>query len=161
MSPQVTAPQTAVQSDDDVALQVPESDPEQGASVTGIDVAPSVVTPQIEASPTLADTSSAALPETAVVADDLVAPDETQTPVVDAATEEPVLPNPQSVAPQVPVAEQDIQVSTVPAALPEPVVVEEDVNETPTVALDIPVPMPKQVEVVVIEEPKAFLPRHR
>tara|TARA_R110002051_G_scaffold7041_7_gene33213 strand:+ start:23942 stop:25336 length:1395 start_codon:yes stop_codon:yes gene_type:complete len=138
-APQMTAQQNAV---------VPDQGSEPEAALAQDDVvgavqAPKVVVPQVEITQPMADVISAGVPRTAVVADDMMTPQMTDvTPTVQAATEEPVLPNPQSIAPQVPAAEQDLTVSTQPAPVPVPVVVEDKpVAAAPLV--DIPVPMPK------------------
>jgi polysaccharide deacetylase 2 family uncharacterized protein YibQ len=60
-------------------------------------------------------TSPAALPETADVADGITPPVEGDIVLVDVTGEVPVLPNPQSVAPQAPPAEQPIDVDTASA----------------------------------------------
>ena len=154
VTPQVTAPQTMSQTD--VTDTSPTTDsPVADAGVTDIDQSLTVTAPEIEASPSLADTRPADVPDAPVLDGDLVAPDETVAPVVEAATEQPVLPNPQSIAPQVPVAEEDLTISTAPAALPAPVVVV-DMSATPVATvLDIPVPQPAAPEVVVIDETPA------
>lgn len=154
VTPQVTAPQTTSQTDVTDTSPITDSSVAD-AGVTGIDQSPTVTAPEIEASPSLADTRPADVPDAPVLDGDLVAPDETVAPVVEAATEQPVLPNPQSIAPQVPVAEEDLTISTAPAALPAPVVVV-DVSATPVATvLDIPVPQPAASEVVVIDETPA------
>ena len=91
--------------------------------------APLVVAPLAEPSAPIADTAPLALPETAAVEGALEAPVAIALPDLAADPEAPVLPNPQSVAPQIPAGEDDIVISTEPAA--PFVVVEEVPTETP------------------------------
>lgn len=84
----------------------------------------------------VADTAPAAVPETGSVEAAIAAP--TQAPEADmaAASEAPVLPNPQSRAPQVPVREEDLILSTEPASQPLAIVVDEPVG--PATDIDTP-----------------------
>lgn len=150
-APQVSAPETA-------QVDAPTSNGPQDVAPTMIApeiegvTTPTVSMPDVETVPTLADTASADVPQASNVSEALAAPDSTRALSVDATAEEPVLPNPQSVAPQVPASEQDITVSTTPAALPEPVIVavEDPVAAMP---LNIPVPQPRSADVLVIDTP--------
>ena len=86
-------------------------------------------------------------------------------PELVATAEEPDLPNPQSVAPQIPVAEDDLVVATAPAALPQPVIVvveePEVVAEELAEAIDPSItpesvapeaPVVPEIEVATVEE---------
>ena len=138
-APQVTVTQNAVAPDEGAQA---EAEMAQDAGV-GVQQAPKAVAPQVEISQPMADIVSADVPQTAIVAGDLPTPQMVDmTPSVRAATEEPVLPNPQSIAPQVPAAEQDLVLSTQTAPLPPPVVVEDKPAAVPFM-VDIPVPSPK------------------
>ncbi|MFT5067388.1 MAG: polysaccharide deacetylase 2 family uncharacterized protein YibQ [Reinekea sp.] len=150
-APQVSAPETT-------QVDAPTSNGPQDVAPTMIapDIegvtTPTVSMPDVGTDPTLADTASADVPQASNVSEALVAPDSTPALSVDATAEEPVLPNPQSVAPQVPVSEQDITVSTTPAALPDPVIVAVD-DPIPATTLNIPVPQPRLADVLVIDTP--------
>lgn len=164
-TPQVSAPATSASEDQTPVLQL---DP---------DVAPTMTAPDVETTsgleivndlgespetptPVIADTASAAVPETSEVSDELTAPAEGADLPDDPALEEPVLPNPQSIAPQVPVTEQDVDVSTAPAALPEPIVVAVPEPVEEAVTLDIPVPQPAPVEpaAIIVDDPEPEAP---
>jgi len=148
--PQVTAPVSAETEAVESALSV---DVASGSETTPSDTSasPRVATPQIDVTQPLADTSSAEVPTTVVVSETLAAPAALgDPPKMTAATEEPVLPNPQSIAPQVPMNEQDLTISTQPAAAHLPVEVE-DAKPVPTV--DIAVPQPRVAEVIATPEP--------
>jgi len=150
-APQVSAPQ-AVQADA-AAGTVPQDVPPTmiAPDVESIST-PTVSAPTVETTPLLADTASADVPKTSGVSDTFTAPESTPALNIDATAEDPVLPNPQSIAPQVPTHEQDITVSTTPAAFPEPVIV---ADELPILSspLNIPVPQPRRTDVVVIDPP--------
>lgn len=149
--PQVAAPEN-------VAAPTEGSEPDtttQDDVAVNASQAPRVVAPQVEITQPMADVEPAAVPQTGSVADALGAPAaQEDAPEIVAAMEEPVLPNPQSVAPQVPAGEQDLTVSTQPAPVPAPIIVQDDpadeVAETQAPAaemsvVDIPVPMPLPV----------------
>lgn len=125
-APQVSAPQAAEQNVAQDFAQPAPSDQLVSDVVTDPpnEALPRVSAPETDAGSPIADTTSAALPETGGVSDALAAPEPVTAPEMVAAPEEPVLPNPQSIAPQIPAAEDDLVVSTAPAALPEPVLVE-------------------------------------
>ena len=99
--PQVEAPA--------VAATEPETDqpgePDLATDETATAAAPQVETAASEPTVPLADTVPLALPETAAVEGALEAPEVVALPDIDADAEAPVLPNPQSRAPQVPLAE--------------------------------------------------------
>lgn len=149
-APQVSAPQAAeiaapTSAAQDVAPTMVAPDVE---TAVALPVNPAVTAPSEAAEPVLADTASADVPEAADVTETLAAPQNTAALAVDATPEEPVLPNPQSIAPQIPASEQDLAVSTTPAALPDPVVIAiDDEAVAPAPALDIPVPQPKPADV--------------
>ena len=151
-APQVTAPQNAVAPEEGAQAEA-EMAQDEGV---GAQQAPKAVAPQVEITQPMADIVSADVPQTAIVASDLPTPEMVDmTPSVRAATEEPVLPNPQSIAPQVPAAEQDLSLSTQTAPLPPPVVVDEPGAVSSVV--DIPVPMPK-AQVPETSIPEAVMP---
>ncbi len=136
--PQVSAPK-AVQADE-AAGTAPQDVPQTmiASDIESIST-PTVSAPTVETNPLLADTASADVPQTSGVSDTFTAPKSTPAMNIDATAEDPVLPNPQSIAPQAPANEQDITVTTTPAALPELVLV---ADEAPVLSspLDIPVP---------------------
>lgn len=108
-------------SDDGVALPDAESSP-------GTVSAPSVTAPEPDDLSSLdgADTTSAAAPVTGAAEDGLSEPQAgAGTSDVDVVSESPVLPSPQSAAPEQPMSEGELSISTDPAqpALPE---IEED-----------------------------------
>lgn len=150
-APQVSAPQTA-QADTSSGTAPQDVAPTMIAPDVESVSSPIVAAPTVESNPLLADTDSADVPQASGVSDLFSAPEITAAFNVDATAEDPVLPNPQSVAPQVPANEQEITVSTTPAALPKPVIV---ADEEPV--LNIPIPQPRgpkaQATVVVIDAP--------
>ena len=114
-TPQVTAPQSTdliAPSKATPPKLVGTSDPVELAT------APRVVSPAQEGTTPEADTDPLALPSTTDVGIDLAAPETGVSPDLAAETETPVLPNPQSIAPQVPINEEDLQVEL---ATPQPV----------------------------------------
>lgn len=124
-SPQVSAPSETTPAEISSTVPATVADDSTGDAVAA--AVPQVQIPDVTLTAPVADTTSAALP-LAGAADALpAAPDLGDAPSIDAETVDPVLPNPQSIAPQVPVAEQDIAVSTVPADPPKPTVA---ANET-------------------------------
>lgn len=149
--PQVSAPQ-AVQADAAAGTAPQDVPPTMIAPDVESISTPTVSAPTVETNPQLADTASADVPQTSGVSDTFTAPKSTPAMNIDVTAEDPVLPNPQSIASQVPANEQDITVSTTPAALPELVLV---ADEAPVLSspLDIPVPQPRHTDVVVIETP--------
>ncbi|MDB9838564.1 divergent polysaccharide deacetylase family protein [bacterium] len=155
-SPQVTAPVSAETEGDQGGSDVAMTGTDDAAPADA-NAAPRVATPQVEVTQPIADTTSAAVPAAPLVSETLVAPAaDVDAPQITAETEDPVLPNPQSMAPQVPENEQDLTISTQPAAVPEPVVVEvaeAAPMDTPTV--DIAVPMPIVEEVIALPEADA------
>lgn len=164
--PQVSAPEavdvlepfeTPVASPDIApTMTAPEVDTSSGLAAEATTDA--VAQPDVE-TPAIADTESAAVPETANVDETLSAPDAAASLPEDPAPEDPVLPNPQSIAPQVPAAEQDIDVSTAPADAPDPIVVAVPAPEVaPARTLDIPVPQPAAPDAVVIDDPAPEVP---
>ena len=87
---------------------MPNDNPDQPA-------APAVVLAAPEADAPLADTSPAPVPQAGAITGNLMAPDVGSTAPIDLSAVEPVLPNPQSVAPQVPATEGDLTLATDPA----------------------------------------------
>ncbi len=77
--------------------------------------APAVVLAVPDADAPLADTSPAPMPQTGAITGNLMAPDVGSTAPIDLSAVEPVLPNPQSVAPQVPTTEGDLTLATDPS----------------------------------------------
>lgn len=152
-APQVSAPQSA-------AVAAPAAEIPQGTAPTMVapevetSASPAVSAPIEATEPMLADTTSAAVPQAAdEVTDTMTVPDDVAELSVETTAEDPVLPNPQSIAPQAPASEQDLTVSTAPAALPDPVVIEEDAPAVMIPTLDIPVPQPLPADVLVIDTP--------
>lgn len=159
-APQVSAPETA-QVDTPTATAPQDVAPTMIApDIEGV-ATPTVSMPDVEIDPPLADTVSAGVPQASDVSDAMMAPENSPELSVGATPEDPVLPNPQSVAPQVPTTEQDLTVSTAPAARPAPVIVAEE-EPASAMTLDIPVPQPRPADIVVIdtpaEEPKPETP---
>ena len=146
--PQVSAPQ-AVQADAAAGTAPQDVPPTMIAPDVESISTPTVSAPTVETNPQLADTASADVPQTSGVSDTFTAPKSTPAMNIDVTAEDPVLPNPQSIASQVPANEQDITVSTTPAALPELVLV---ADEAPVLSspLDILVPQPRQTDIVAI-----------
>ena len=153
--PQVEAPAAATadpQTDQPV-------EPALATDETATTPVPQVETATTEPSVPLADTVPLALPETAAVEGALQAPEVVALPDIAADAEAPVLPNPQTRAPQVPVAEEDVVIATETAT---PVAVEETPapdtsaaapeDETPEPAAEEP---PAEVAVVVTDAPQA------
>lgn len=154
-SPQITVPDSAEVEATEDALEVAVAGNAETAP-SDPNAAPRVATPQVEVTQPIADTSSAEVPNAGLVSETMAEPDTaSKAPMVVAATEEPVLPNPQSIAPQVPVNEQDLSISTQTAAPPAPVIVE---VEKPSPTVDIAVPQPNVEEVIVapviVQEPR-------
>ena len=99
----VPAPEDTTETADAPNLQVPESDDLSGLQG--------------------ADTTSGEKPETGVAEGDLTAPEVTAGATgMQAATDDPVLPSPQSAAPEAPEGEAELSISTEPAqpSAPEP-----------------------------------------
>ena len=116
-------PQTSAPADvaGDTTDGVSPADVEDVAATPEIAPAPGVEAPDADVAATpLADTDPAEVPQTAEVTAALDAPEAPESGAFDAAGDEPVLPNPQSVAPQVPEPESDLLVSTDPAQPPAP-----------------------------------------
>lgn len=109
-------------------------DTTQPAAPAGLDVQAPGALPQ-------ADTSPADPPVATDVAASLAVPAQTTLPDIVATDVTPVLPNPQSIAPQVPRSENNLVVSTEPAIAPEiPVIVVDDDPQTPVVVQEDPAP---------------------
>jgi len=158
-TPQVTAP---VSADNNVDVEGREISVEAPTDVVATEVnpVPRAAEPQVEIAQPVLDTSPADVPTTAGVAGAMDAPEAVFDELELAATaEEPVLPNPQSVSPQVPVNESDLTVSTTPAALPEPQVIavaEGEAVAPPTGDIAAPMPM---TEEIVVALPEAIAPQ--
>lgn len=143
-APQVTAPVAAA----DLAVSEAPVGVAAMPDTQDIGAAPRVEAPQVEVTQPMFDTTSAAVPTAEVVAEVLTAPDAAlNAPELSASAEEPVLPNPQSLAPQAPDNEADLLVSTTPAAAPEPeavvALIEDAPIQTPTVDIPVPTPTPQ------------------
>ncbi len=141
-APHVSAPQTTDQPDTQSAP--PESVTVTTDSGDAPVVAPRVAQPEAEPQTPVADTQPASLPDTGLVTEAPSAPEPGETPQLVIAPEAPVLPNPQSVAPQIPLAEDDLVVATAPAPPPAPVVVQAPVVEA------LPEPVAQDPPVIVI-----------
>lgn len=159
VQPQLTAPQTT-------QAPVESAEPDMAASEGAVapEQTPRAIAPQLEVTQPVTDVEPAQVPQTGEVVADMIAPDPIEiAPEIEAANEVPVLPNPQSVAPQVPVGEDDLALSTEPA--PVPLVIKDDV---PTVDIAVPVPVapkvgvPEEIAIAVPElvapEPTSNLP---
>ena len=114
---------------------------------------PSVAAPTAENDAPVADTAPAVVPQTGTVAADLGAPDGgTSAPLIDMEnTLDPVLPTPQTAAPQVPVAEDDITLSTDPVQPVAPMIVDDtafDEND----GMVLPDPEPEEFVVMDPED---------
>ena len=122
--PQVEAPLAG--SGDMTAGTVPAGVEAMEDSPT-LSATPSVAAPTAENDAPVADTAPAVVPQTGTVAADLGAPDGgTSAPLIDMEnTLDPVLPTPQTAAPKVPVAEDDITLSTDPVQPVAPMIVDD------------------------------------
>lgn len=117
-APQVSlpaAPEASLQSDAaPIAVDVPAEAPE-----VAVAEAPRAAEPMVEVAQPMMDTTSADVPEAAALVAPMDAPEPVEVPVeMTASVEEPVLPNPQALAPQAPVSEQDLIIATSPAIAP-------------------------------------------
>lgn len=108
----VDAPQAPALPDSEAALTEPESP----------------IAVQAEQSTPQADTDPLDEPEVVSIEGGLAAPETSQTASLQPRVIDPVLPNPQSIAPATPVTESNVTVSTAPAA---PVIVADPQVETP------------------------------
>ncbi len=116
-SPQIDAPTEAAPAE--IASSTPQSVADDSTGDAVAAPVPQVQIPAVNLTAPIADTTPAAVPK-AGDADALPdAPEVSAAPSVDLETVDPVLPNPQSIAPQVPSAEQDVVISTEPAQLPQ------------------------------------------
>ena len=167
-TPQVTAPETAVDTTPDAPAEIAPvaTQDDAAAEPVGIDVAPAAPVVTDDAGSALADTTPAPVPQIADATETTQAPAEPASADLTAQAEDPVLPNPQSIAPQAPVSEEDLIVSTTPAELPAPVEVDTpDATPdapvtivTPQPTLNIPVPQPRAPEIVVVDTPEVSEP---
>jgi len=156
---------------DTLAPEVPETEIEiAGADdVPTTTAVPDAPTQSNDSITVLADTDPLALPEVTLQAPTPDAPVEIADLPSDTTPDSPVLPNPQSLAPQTPVSELDVVVSTEPAATPTPIVIDDtsaDVSsqqvvivediETPSVVETSPIPdevaVAPSVPTVTVEE---------
>lgn len=109
--PQVDAPEQAGTTEIDEAAPDTAGDgaePER-AGISGVGV------PRGDVTAPVADTASADRPDPADAPSGVGSPEEGAAPSVAAGEEEPVLPNPQGRAPEVPVSEADVSISTDPS----------------------------------------------
>ncbi len=111
----------------------PPVDPSVMSQAPTMEAAPQVDAPAPEGAPPMADIAPAPTPQTGTVDSILTEPQIGTAPQVAADPEQPVLPNPQSVAPQVPAREEDLAVSVDPAAPPPGAPTEEFVAVAPVV----------------------------
>ena len=145
-APLVEAPQAAGETPDPIDPTPPAA--ETAAPTAGVQ-APQGLDADATASLPETDTTPPDVPDASDLATDLEVPAQSAATDIAVNAEEPVLPNPQSVAPQVPAAEQELVISTEPAAVPEPVLVEDS-------DADVVVPAPAQeapAPVIVVQEP--------
>ncbi len=140
-------PQVDVAETPTVATPNP-SMPESTAATEPTEVAatPRVAAPQQSVTAPIADSDPLALPETPDIAVTLALPDAPDVPDIAPEAEEPVLPNPQSLAPQVPTNEGDLVIETTPATPVE--VVDAEPSDTDE-------PAPDVQEVLPVETPPA------
>ncbi len=80
-----------------------------------LSVAPAAFSAAPESDAPVADTAPAPIPEIGNIAGDLMTPNAGATAPLDLSNVEPVFPNPQSVAPQIPASEDDLTLSVDPA----------------------------------------------
>jgi len=140
----IDGPSTPVGS---VTIQEPQAPelPEGEASITD-QSAPVVAS--IEPDAPRADTDPLDEPSVVAIEGTLQAPDAPQETGIATGVIEPVLPNPQSQAPQTPVTEADLSVSTAPAA-PQVVVIEGEGDTAPDVDVSDPEAAPQDDFFVV------------
>ncbi len=127
-TPEVTAPEATVSTEETTATATPQ-----------------VATPVETVTAPLADSTPLEVPETPDIGVTLDLPDAPEVPDIALADEEPVLPNPQSLAPQVPANEGDLVIETAPAV---PVAVEPEPEEV----LVVETPPAVEAEVAAVEE---------
>lgn len=114
-APQVEAPVVSSEpggAGDVAALDVVDDRP-------NVDDAPDATTPQTPVAQPDADSAPLDAPVISGVEGALAAPEAAATPELSLSDDAPVLPNPQSIAPQAPAAEAEIEIATAPAT-PEP-----------------------------------------
>ncbi|WP_368183653.1 divergent polysaccharide deacetylase family protein [Aestuariibius sp. HNIBRBA575] len=110
-TPLVNAPETGAISQE---TSVPEPI-ERETDITDVVATPNVNTPQANASAPMADTDPAQIPDVISIEGNLESPETGVSPDIEAQADAPVLPNPQSTAPQLPTNEDDLSISTLPA----------------------------------------------
>lgn len=146
-APQVSAPASA--QGDTTETQAIGSVAEAATQVPVVGTVSVVQAPDADTVVPQADTVSAAAPTAPSISDTLSEPDTTEVAGLTATSEAPVLPNPQSVAPQVPAPERDVVVQTEPAAaIVEDVPDEEVAQPAPDVAVE---PAPAQDAPVIAD----------
>ncbi len=154
-SPEVTAPDIAdatEQSNPDEIVPDVATDPggAPAPSVTPGVETPGRIIPQVQT-----NTDPLPQPDTGEVTSGLALPDVTDTPVVGASLDEPVLPNPQGLAPVVPDQERDVVLDTSTAAVPEGDAAQQDApsdtTEAETLDADDPTPSEPVNEVSDVE----------
>ena len=134
----------------------------QDIDVPHVAAEPAMTAPEDGTAVPVADTAPAEQPLAAIVDGTLTTPDTADAPDLTATADTPVLPNPQSRAPQIPETEQDVVVATAPAA---PLIVADPVlpDDTMTaviVVTDEPVSalVPDDVTQALPDEPLVVTP---
>ena len=133
-------------------------------AVAGAEVAPAlpdvpqVPVPEGETGLPMTDTAPADVPQTAGLDVALAVPGMGDAPQVAADAEAPVLPNPQSLAPQTPLREEDLVISTAPAAPPAPVIVVEEAAPEVVVVVPEPSQAPETAEDIAPDGPVMTVP---
>lgn len=156
--PQTEAPEATAETPEvpQTAAEVAETSDTSNETAAPAELAPADTTPT--AAP-LADADIAPLPapDAEEIETALADPVEVETPQLETSDEEPVLPNPQSVAPQIPAAEDDLEISTAPAQAPEPVIVADETLEVVEEGVTEPVVVEVTEEAVDAEAPEAVV----
>lgn len=131
-APQVDAPDVAV-AEEPTPEVVSMTNPGEGDGPS-LAPAPDVDAPGAVSTLPVADTAPPDMPEAGLVEGEMAEPEAVDGSDIALETDAPVLPSPQASAPETPVTEADIVLSTEPSPPPAPVVVEEtpeEVSATP------------------------------
>ena len=152
-APQVSVPQTTAKIDAPTYQALQDVAPTLTTPYLDSVVKPIILTQDNKTALPWVDITSAEIPQASDIFDSVMTPRGPFALSVDATTVDPVLPSPQSIAPRIPISEQDLAILTTPAALPKMVeVVEQD--SVKIIILDIAVPQPRPTDAVVIAMPE-------
>ncbi len=140
--PLLEVPETAAVATPDATTPEPEISIDE----TDVAAAPQVATPLQEITSPVADSTPLEVPQTPDIGVTLDLPEAPDVPELALTNEEPVLPNPQTLAPQVPENEGNLVIETVPS---EPV----EVTPDPQEVLVVETPQPVAPDVAEPQEP--------